>query len=66
MPPQDLPPIPYIDAYKAGVDMTIVRQNLRLTPTQRLEKLAALNRGIDALRRAGERHRQRTDAADPR
>lgn len=58
--PFELPPItpnPVIDAYKPGIDMTLVEENLKLTPTQRLEKLQALIRGADALKAAGEAHR---------
>ncbi|MCA9239626.1 MAG: hypothetical protein KDA37_05480 [Planctomycetales bacterium] len=58
--PYELPPItpnPVIDAYKPGIDMTLVRENLKLTPTERLEKLQALLRGTDALKAAGEAFR---------
>jgi hypothetical protein len=39
--PIKLPVDPVIEAYKAGVDVTLLRENLRLTPTQRLAKLEA-------------------------
>ena len=32
---------PVVEAYKPGVDMTLVRENLRLTPDQRLQQLQA-------------------------
>lgn len=56
--PFELPPItpnPVIDAYKPGIDMTLVRENLKLTPTERLERMIALMQASDELRRAGER-----------
>lgn len=61
--PFELPPItpnPVIDAYKPGIDMTLVLENLKLTPTERIQKLERLLRGIDALNAAGEAHRDRT------
>ena len=30
---------PVVEAYKPGVDMTLVRENLKLTPDQRLQQL---------------------------
>ena len=44
---------PVIEAYKSGIDRTLIRENLKLTPQQRLEKLEALMRGIDEMNRAG-------------
>lgn len=54
--PYELPPItpaPVIDAYKPGIDMTLVRENLKLTHEERLISLIALNKGADALKAAG-------------
>ncbi|MEM9187178.1 MAG: hypothetical protein AAGB00_11855 [Planctomycetota bacterium] len=67
--PFELPPItpnPVIDAYKPGIDMTLVRENLKLTPTERLEKLKRLVRGIDRLHADGKafRETQQSQAAD--
>ena len=42
---------PVIEVYKQGIDRTLIRENLRLTPQQRLERLQALMRGIDAMNR---------------
>ncbi len=42
-----------IDAYKDGVDRSLLRENLRLSPDERLRKLAAFVRLVDELRRAG-------------
>ena len=41
-----------IDVYKQHVDRTLIRENLRLTVTQRFEKLMALQRFADEMRRA--------------
>jgi hypothetical protein len=49
---QHLPPDPVIDAYKKDVDRTLLRENLRLTPQQRIEKLLSFMRSIDRLREA--------------
>jgi len=44
-----------IEAYKRDIDRTLLRANLELTPQQRLEKLAELQRFYEELRRAGEK-----------
>ena len=44
---------PVIEAYKQGIDRTLIRENLKLTPQQRLEKLQSLMRGIEEMNRAG-------------
>jgi hypothetical protein len=46
-------PDPVIDVYKKDVDLTLIRENLKLTPQQRLEKLMQLQRDAAELRRAG-------------
>jgi hypothetical protein len=51
--PEDLPPDPVIEAYKKGVDMTLVRENLKLTYTERALKLMELQRTAEELRRVG-------------
>lgn len=47
---------PVIEAYKKDVDRTLIRENLKLTPEQRLARLQAF---MDDLRelRAAPRHR---------
>lgn len=55
--PSDLPPDPVIEVYKKDVDRTLLRENLRLTPQQRIEKLLAFMRSIDRLREAAGRPR---------
>lgn len=42
-----------IDAYKRDVDRTLIRENLKLSPQQRLEKLMTLQQAAAELRRAG-------------
>ena len=44
---------PIIEAYKSGVDRTLIRENLKLTVEQRFERLMALQRSAEELRRAG-------------
>ncbi|HSV13147.1 MAG TPA: hypothetical protein VLI90_02735 [Tepidisphaeraceae bacterium] len=41
-----------VEAYKSGVDKTLILENLRLTPQQRVEKLIALHQFDDELRNA--------------
>ena len=48
-----LEPDPVIEAYKKQIDRTLIRENLKLTPQQRLEKLMELQRFAEELRRAG-------------
>ena len=46
-------PDPVIEAYKKDVDRTLIRENLKLTPEQRLDKLMQLQEFAEELRRAG-------------
>ena len=48
-----LAPDPVIDAYKKDVDRTLLRENLKLTPEERLRKLLDLQAFVDEVRRAG-------------
>jgi len=56
--PIALDPDPVIDAYKRDVDRTLLRENLKLTPEQRLLKLQDVVRFLAELRDAGRRSRQ--------
>lgn len=54
-PPRD----PVIEAYKGGVDRTLLRENLQKTPQQRVEGLIALLQLAKEARRAGAALRNR-------
>ena len=45
-----LEPTPAVEAYKEGIDRTLLRENLRLTPAQRVEKMIAALRFAEAVR----------------
>jgi len=42
-----------IECYKQDVDRTLLREALKLTPHERMQKLVELRRAADALREAG-------------
>jgi hypothetical protein len=48
---------PVIQVYMRDVDRTLLRENLKLTPAQRLEKLVSFSNFAAELRRAGQRAR---------
>ena len=48
---KDLDPV--IETYKKGVDVTLIRENLRLTVDQRFQQLMKLQQFAEDLRRAG-------------
>lgn len=48
-----------VQAYKKDIDRTLLRENLRRTPDQRLRALMELQRLAEELRRAGARARGR-------
>jgi hypothetical protein len=50
---------PVIEDYKRDVDRTLIRENLRLSVTERFEKLMALQQFAEELRRAGRDARRR-------
>lgn len=45
-------PDPVIEAYKKDIDRTLLRENLKLTPAQRLEKLQAFVSALERVRGA--------------
>jgi hypothetical protein len=47
-----------IEVYKQGIDRTLIRENLKLTPEQRLLQLMALQEFAEELRAAGRRLRR--------
>ncbi|MGI8436182.1 MAG: hypothetical protein ACR2NX_04665 [Chthoniobacterales bacterium] len=48
---------PVLAPYLRDLDRTLLRENLRLTPAQRLEKLVRFTSFADELRQAGEHAR---------
>lgn len=52
-------PDPVIEAYKRDLDLSLLRENLRRTPAERLANLVALQRFFFEVRRAGEAARSR-------
>jgi hypothetical protein len=50
---------PVIDAYRAGVDLSLLEKNLTLTVEERFVQLMELQRFADELRAAGRRNRSR-------
>jgi hypothetical protein len=55
--PVSLEPNPVIEAYKKDVDRTLLRENLKLTPDERLLKLQDFVAFLAELREAGRRAR---------
>jgi hypothetical protein len=55
-----------IDVYKKDVDITLIRENLKLTPSQRIDKLMAFLREVDELRsaRRASREEERREVRD--
>ena len=50
---------PVIEAYKRDIDVTLIRENLRLTVDQRFQQLMKLQRFAEALQKAGQKARQK-------
>ncbi len=51
-PDPALAPDPVVEAYKKGVDRTLLRENLKLTPEERLHKLTQVMRSLEEVRAA--------------
>jgi hypothetical protein len=49
---------PVVEVYSRYVDRTLLLENLKLTPAQRLEKLVRVSRFAATLRKAGDAARQ--------
>ena len=45
-----LAPVPAIEAYKGGLALTLLREQLRLTPAARVDKMIAALRFAEAVR----------------
>ena len=56
--PVSLEPDPVIELYKRDVDRTLLRENLKLTPEQRVRKLQDFVAFTAALREAGLKARE--------
>lgn len=54
---QPLEPDPVIEAYKQGIDRSLLRANLRLSPAERLRRLEELLQFAQKLQEAGKRLR---------
>jgi hypothetical protein len=50
---------PVIEAYKQDIDVTLIRENLRLTVDQRFQQLMKLQQFAEDLRRAGRKAREK-------
>jgi len=48
-----LDPDPVIEAYKKDVDRTLLRANLQLSVEERIQKMIAALRLVEAIRRSG-------------
>lgn len=58
-------PDPVIDAYKSGIDRTLIRENLRRSPEERVRALQQLQAFAEELRRAGKDLPRATGPDDP-
>jgi hypothetical protein len=52
-----------INLYMKDVDRTLLRENLKLTPTERIEKLMAVQEFIEEMHRAGHDARTKKESA---
>jgi hypothetical protein len=52
--------IDIVAKHMGDVDRTLLRENLKLTPAERLEKFGKFRRFASEIRRAGEKARHRT------
>ena len=70
-PKRKIEPDPVIEAYKKDVDVTLIRENLKLSVEERLRKLMKMQKFLDELRRATRETthdglREPTDSVGPR
>ena len=61
--PDPRTPDPVIDAYRDGIDMSLVEENLKLSHAQRVEKAEAFIRSLDAIRGIASQQSNRSDQA---
>jgi hypothetical protein len=50
-----IPPDPVIELYKKDIDRTLIDENLKLTPQERIDKLIAFLAFLEEAKKAGER-----------
>lgn len=50
---------PVIELYKRGIDRTLIRENLRRTPDERIRALLELQAFAEEVRKAGEAARKK-------
>jgi len=55
-------PDPVVEAYKPGIDRTLIRENLKRSPEERIRRLQQLQAFAEELRRAGNARRQPSDS----
>ncbi len=60
-----LEPNPIIEVYKRDVDVSLIRENLKLTPHERLEKLVQLQQFAAELQRAGPSEQVQPEQVQP-
>jgi hypothetical protein len=54
---RELPPDPVIEAYKKDIDRTLLRENLKLTPDQRVRKMLDFAEAVKRIRGAARKRR---------
>lgn len=54
---REFPPDPVIEAYKKDIDRTLLRENLKLTPDQRVRKMLEFADAVQRIRGAARKPR---------
>lgn len=57
--PVSLEPDPVIERYKKDVDMSLLKENLKLTPEERIVRMLEIREFMLEVRRAGEARRRK-------
>ena len=52
---------PIVEVYKKDIDISLIDENLKLTPSQRLQNLQSAVRGLTALRNAMDKSNAKRD-----
>jgi hypothetical protein len=63
--PASVPTDPIERAIWYGIDLTLLRENLRRTPTERLERHRHALEAVEAIRKAARERKVRTTPASP-